>query len=70
MQTQPGWAKGLSDGLPKLYAAEGLNGCAPNPTRFAQTFMARETSAKDSPLQNSGGKEMGQDTPHFAYSLG
>jgi len=26
VQTQPGWAKGLSDGLPKLYAAEGLGG--------------------------------------------
>ena len=26
VQTQPGWATGLSDGLPKLYAAEGLGG--------------------------------------------
>lgn len=26
VQTQPGWANGLSDGLPKLWAAEGLGG--------------------------------------------
>ena len=26
VQTQPGWANGLSDGLPKLWAAEGMGG--------------------------------------------
>lgn len=26
VQTQPGWARGLADGLPKLYAAEGMTG--------------------------------------------
>lgn len=26
VQTQPGWGRGLGDGLPKLYGEEGLRG--------------------------------------------
>ena len=29
VQTQPGFAQGLSDGMPKLISQEGIGGCAP-----------------------------------------
>ena len=41
VQTVPGYAKGLTDGLPKVIAQEGVGGCAPHSSARPKVCKAK-----------------------------